>query len=304
MAWGRRRWRVAVLLVATGCMSTGGSGSCDPSAIGEAGGPRRGGVSFVCGGGGAGTTPPAPGALGRGRFYYVCGGVDADTSHPDPDAWCDTAVDRTIVPDVAVAAPFRIAIDQDSSGGPQPAVPALAQSTPQGWALVQAGWLGFIASSGADVIDFFHVRAQPVASLAYQEPGPKVVDGTPTLFAVVPRDGTGATLGGAIACVFSASDPAVLAVTSTGRVASAVGLATGDVTLTASCAGQHVQTSLHVDFPMAPLDASDDDGAQASPSDGAFDATGDGALDGDTDVSVDGEPDGFSNALPGDGGEN
>src|ERR1019366_2004056 len=211
MAWGRRRWRVAVLLVATGCMSTGGSGSCDPSAIGEAG------------------------ALGRGRFYYVCGGVDADTSHPDPDAWCDTAVDRTIVPDVAVAAPFRIAIDQDSSGGPQPAVPALAQSTPQGWALVQAGWLGFIASSGADVIDFFHVRAQPVASLAYQEPGPTVVYGTPTLFAVVP----------------------------------------GDVTLTASCAGQHVQTSLHVDFPMAPLDASDDDGAQASPSEGAFDATGD-----------------------------
>jgi len=276
-----------VLLVATGCLSSGGSGSCDPSTIGEAG------------------------ALGQGRFYYVCGGVDADPSRPDPDAWCDTAGDRTIVPDVAVAAPFRIAIDQDSSGGPQPAVPALAQSTPQGWALVQAGWLGFIAWSGADVIDFFHVRAQPVASLAYQEPGPKAVDGTPTLLAVVPRDGTGATLGGAIACAFSASDPAVLAVTSAGRVASVVGLATGNVTLTASCAGQQVQTSLHVDFPTAPLDAGDDGGADgspaddagASPSDGPFEVTGDGGLDGDADLFVDGEPAGLTNPLRGEGGE-
>ena len=250
-------------------MSSGGSGSCSPVANGV-----------------------TNGGLGQANFTYVCptgGGPLA----PGPDAWCDSTADRSAIPDVAVGAPFRLAVDRDSTGGPQPAVPGLAQSTPQGWALAQEGWLGFVAWSGSDVIDFTHVRAEPVASLAWNDatdaaPASLAVSSSPVLLGVSPEDANGATLGGAIACTFSVSDPSVLAVTGTGRVASVLALASGDATLTAACGGVEARTSIHVggstsapeaaaDDASAPDDAADDTSAPEAAADDAsdLDAAGD-----------------------------
>jgi hypothetical protein len=191
-------------------------------------------------------TEGTSGGIGQAHFSYVCPTPGAAAA--DPDAWCATSTDSAAIPDVAIGAPFRLAVDVDSSGGPQPAVAGLAQSTAQGWSLPQEGWLGFVAWSGADVIDFTHVRAEPVASLAWQAPVPAAigVSASPLVLAVVPRDGNGVTLGGAIACTFTASDPTVLGVTGTGRVASVVGVAAGDAFLTAACGGLDAQTSIHV----------------------------------------------------------
>jgi hypothetical protein len=72
------------------------------------------------------------------------------------------------------------------------------------------------------------------------------VSASPRVLAVVPRDGNGVTLGGALACAFTVSDPTVIGLTGAGRVASVIGLAAGDSFLTAACGGLEVQTSIHV----------------------------------------------------------
>jgi hypothetical protein len=243
---------VGALLAATGCLSSGGSGTC---------------------------SPVTNGGLGQASFTYVCPAGGGPLA-PGPDAWCDSTADRSAIPDVAIGAPFRLAVDQDSTGGPQPAVPSLALSTPQGWALAQEGWLGFVAWSGPDVIDFTHVRAEPVASLVWDyagdaAPGSIAVSATPVLLGVSPEDANGATLGGAIACTFSVSDPSVLAVSGTGRVASIIALAGGDATLTAACGGIEARTSIHVD-------------GSTNAQEAAADATT------DLDIDVDGADDGPS----------
>jgi hypothetical protein len=259
MGWVRRHARVGALLAATGCLSSGGSGAC---------------------------SPVTNGGLGQASFTYVCptgGGPHA----PGPDAWCDSTADRSAIPDVAIGAPFRLAVDRDSTGGPQPAVPGLAQSTPQGWALAQEGWLGFLAWSGPDVIDFTHVRGEPVASLVWDDaedatPTSLAVSSSPVLLSVSPMDANGATLGGALACTFSVSDPSVLAVTGTGRVASVLGLASGDATLTAACGGVEARTSIHVGGSTSVPEAAADDTSDLD-LDGADDADDGPSFDGGDD---------------------
>jgi hypothetical protein len=262
MLGGRRYARFGLLLGAAAC-SSGATGTCNP--VG------------------------ANGSLGRTSFTYTCDENGSNPSSPGLDAWCATSNDRATIPDVAVGAPFRLAVLADSSGGPQPAVAALAQATAQGWSLAQAGWLGFIAWSGPDVIDFTHVRARAVASLAWQSLPPTriVVISEPTVLAVVPLDDSGATLGGALGCTFSVSDASVLSVTGTGRVASIFGRGDGDATVTASCAGRELQATVHVHDPgVAPASNADGGGDDAGPDDGGLDTTGDSGAD----ASRDGPP--------------
>jgi hypothetical protein len=197
------------------------------------------------------------GDFGKRTFTYVCPAVDAvvNPTVPGPDAYCDAHPDGASIPAVAVGAPFRLSFNA-TSVALQPAVAALAETGPQGWSLGQTGWLGFVAWSGSDVVDYTHVRARAVASIAW-ETDPAGLDLAPGASAVtvaaIPKADDGSTLGGALACTFSASDLAVVAVTvNGGRTAQIAAVGPGDSALTASCSGVSITASLHV---AAPADA-------------------------------------------------
>ena len=178
--------------------------------------------------------------LGRGTFSYVCPAADpADPSAPSPDAACGSSTASLAnLPEVAVAAPFSLQYSQSTTGPPRPAVASLATSTAQGWSFTQPGWLGFVAWSGSDVVDFTHVHAEPIASLRLEPAvnAPLSV-GTAVHIAATPLDARGAVLGGAIACTFTASGTGVVSIQSSGRAARVVPLAAGEATLAAACAG-------------------------------------------------------------------
>lgn len=261
--WARRHGRVALLLVASGCVSDpGGSGGCS-------GGPT-----------------PLNGALGQGNFTYVCPpGEATDPPLPSPDAHCAESSDPSIPP-VAVGAPFQLEVNQGMSAAPQPAVASLAQSTPQGWSISQAGWLGFVAWSGSDVLDFTHVAAEPVAALQFDSMapgGPVPVGGALTLGAL-PIAADGSVLGGVIACTFAASDASVVSVTGSGnRFARVTALAAGTATVTASCLGAQAQMTLLVGA---------SDALEAGPGDA------EGAGGGDDDALSDGPADAGETPMP------
>jgi hypothetical protein len=222
------RRRIALLLAASGCVFTS-LGACQPN---------------------------TNSALGQGTFVYVCS--KTDPTQPSDDAWCDSET-ADAIPDVAVGAPFQI---QYGGGAPQPAVAALAQSTGEGWSLVQTGWLGFIVWSGSDVLDYTHIRGRSVASLRLQ-PDVITIDvgGALGAVAAVPLADDGTTLGGAISCTFASSDVDSIAVSSQGRTARLTALAPGrDVVLTASCMGQQAQCQVHTSTAGASADASGEAG--------------------------------------------
>jgi hypothetical protein len=278
-SWTHRHGRVALLLVASGCVSTGNGGGCS-----------------------------AKDGLGQGTFSYVCPDPDpANPSTPSPDAFCASTGLATLgsLPDVAVGAPFSLQFSPASGEAPRPAVASLAVSSPDGWSLAQAGWLGFLAWSGSDVVDFTHVHAQAIASLRL-EPDlttTPVTTGFVADLSVTPLGGDGGVLGGAIACTFSTSDPTVLSVKSlSGRVAGIGALAAGEATIAASCVGAATQITLHVTASAdgsgpAPEDAAEDGDASDDPiaQDGA-DAEGAGSADaGDAGIAsndADAEPGG------------
>jgi hypothetical protein len=222
-SWAHRRGRLALLLFASGCLSSsGGSSGCGDDA-----------------------------ALGQGTFSYACPADPADPAVPNADAFCASGADAGTppLPDIAVGAPFSLRFDQSSGAGPQPAVASLAQSTPQGWSLTQPGWLGFVEWSGGDVVDFTHVHGQAIASIRLEPDltATPLPIGTQTRVTATPMGADGAVLGGQIACTFTASAPEVLAAQSeSGRVAELTALALGDATLTAACTGAQAQVTLHV----------------------------------------------------------
>jgi hypothetical protein len=222
-SWAHRRGRLALLLFASGCLSSsGGSSGCGDDA-----------------------------ALGQGTFAYACPADPADRAVPNADAFCASAADAGTppLPDIAVGAPFSLRFDQGSGAGPQPAVASLAQSTPQGWSLTQSGWLGFVEWSGGDVVDFTHVHGQAIASIRLEPDltAAPLPIGTRIRVAATPLGADGAVLGGQISCTFTASDPEVLAAQSeSGRVAELTALEVGDATLTAACTGAQAQVTLQV----------------------------------------------------------
>jgi hypothetical protein len=245
---GGARRRALLLFVLTGCVSSGGGGSC-----GELG---------------------SNGGLGLGYFGYQCP-ESGDPDTPNPDAYCATAA-STDVPAVAVGAPFQLTFDQASDGPPQPADPSLATQSTLGWSISEAGWLSFIAWSGSDVVDFTHVRANAIASLRWGEDfdgGALRVGSDAEPIGVIPLDADGGVLGGRIACSFAGSDPTLLSVTSTGgRVAEIAGLAPGSAILTASCGGAELAINLTFVPARQVPDAADD---------GTLTEAGDGATDGE-----------------------
>jgi hypothetical protein len=201
----------------------------------------------------------------------VCPAPDsANPLAPSPDAQCGAgATGEGSLPDVAVGASFSLQFNQTATGSPRPAVASLAQSTPEGWSLTQPGWLGFVAWSGSDVVDFTHIRGQAIASLRLE---PDLTTPLPVGFlsdvAATPFGADETILGGAIACTFTSSDPGVVSLRGqSGRVAHIAALAAGDATLTASCMGAQTAVTLHVaPSPDADVDIemSADAGADAS----------------------------------------
>jgi hypothetical protein len=234
--WWARQPAAAALLVASGCLGSSGSGGCSGS---------------------------HNGALGQGEFTYVCPSP-SDPSQPSPDANCGVngSSSSATVPAVAVGASFQLAFNGASSAAPQPAVPSLAKSSPQGWAIMGPGWLGFIEWSGSDVLDFTHVAAEAIAALQFER-APPVSVGDHVAVAVDPLDADGSVLGGRIACAFTSSNANVVSVDSTGtRVAAIVARAAGDATIAASCMGAEAQLILHV---SASSDAPAEDASAGGP---------------------------------------
>jgi hypothetical protein len=261
-SWARRRGRAALLLVASACYSSGGSGSCDPL---------------------------ANGALNQGRFGFACS--SSDPSQPNPDAYCATVTGFAGVSDVAVGAPFRLQFDQENTPGPQPAVPALANAGPMGWSIASPGWLGFVIWSGSDVLDYTHVRARTVASLEWDSSPttwPLAIGGGPATVALSPLADDRTVLGGAIACNFASSDPSVASVTSPGgRVARLTANAPGEATLTASCMGAQIQAPLHVSGPGTTLEDATDDSEAGTQEDAPNGSALDSAAENEGSVAAD-----------------
>jgi hypothetical protein len=267
-SWTHRHGRIAALLAASGCLSSGsGSGGCNPND-----------------------------ALGQGSFSYVCPAPDpADPSTPNPDALCASGALASLggsLPDVAVGAPFSLQFNGSSGQAPQPAVASLAQSAPEGWSLTQPGWLGFVVWSGSDVVDFTHVHAQAIASVRIEPPLPDtpVAVGFVADLAVTPLGADGSVLGGAVACTFSTSDPSVLSATGrSGRVVTVTALAAGEATVAASCMGAVAQTSVQVSGSPDGLDANDADADAGADLDAD---AGAGADDADASADADAQPEG------------
>jgi hypothetical protein len=190
---------------------------------------------------------------GKGAFSYVCPApVAADPLAPSLDAACGPHGDSLAsIPEVAVSAPFSLQYSEPTTGAPRPAVASRAMSTSQGWSLIQPGWLGFIAWSGSDVVDFTHVHAETVATLRLEPDvtAPLSV-GTTIHVAATPLDAAGAVLGGAIPCTFVSLNPAVVSVAGAGRVARAFAKAAGEATLSAACLGTGAQVTVQVAGPQ------------------------------------------------------
>jgi hypothetical protein len=123
----------------------------------------------------------------------------------------------------------------------------LATSSEKGWATTQAGWLGFIAWSGSDVVDFTHVHAEPIASVRL-DPAIKtpLVMGSVAHVAATPLDASGTVLGGALPCTFTQSNPAAVLLASSGRVARLVARASGQTTVSVECMGMRAQVDIQV----------------------------------------------------------
>jgi hypothetical protein len=263
--WIRRNARAAWFFGTTGCMSIGSVDTCTP-------------------------TPSGNGVLGQAQFAYACDSDGAgDTDRQTLDAWCATMADGTI-PEVAVGAPIRLTVQDEDDPEPRPAVASLAPSSGTGYALAQPGWLGFLAYSGSDVVDFTHVHAQRVAAIAWQEPPPTASDvgDAPFMLSAVPHSADGTTLAGELPCTFTTSNANVLAVTNTGRIGTVTAIAVGDATITASCASQTVTTTLHV--AAAAPEAGDDGGDDSEAGDDGDGGDADATIDvgvGDADASAD-----------------
>jgi hypothetical protein len=182
------------------------------------------------------------GELGQGTFAYEC--PNAEPGGPNPDAYCDANPGAQAIPDVATGAGFRLSFSQAASV--QPAVSSLASAGPQGWAIQDAGWLGFVAWSGQVAADYTHVHALAVGALAWQsDPAMEALAvGAPVTVAVVPRAEDGSTLGGVLACSFASSDPAVSVASGGGRSARLTATAAGTATITAACAGLSLSASV------------------------------------------------------------
>ena len=211
----------------------------------------------------------APGS-GAG-FRYVCptngadgGALSGGDAGPfsigegsDPACVMAAGVGSSLRP-VAVGEPFRLEYADYAqllvdAAAPivEPAVPRLAQVTPQGWTLPEAGYLGFIAWQGAQAVDFTHIQARTVVGLGlvadsigsivaspWQDAQVKTVAGVagvPMKVAAFPVSDDGTALAGAVACTFVSSDSALLAVDAAGIVAEVTPLAAGNATLTATC---------------------------------------------------------------------
>jgi hypothetical protein len=190
---------------------------------------------------------------GKGAFSYVCPAPDpADPAAPSLDAACGPdGASLASLPEVAVSAPFSLRYSETTTGPPRPAVASRATSTSQGWSLIQPGWLGFIAWSGSDVVDFTHVHAEAIATLRLEPDLTAPLSmGTAIDVAATPLDAAGAVLGGEIPCTFVSSNPAVLSVAGTGRVARAVAQVTGEATLSAECLGIGAQVTVPVVGPQ------------------------------------------------------
>jgi hypothetical protein len=178
-------------------------------------------------------------------------------------------------------------------------------SSPDGWSVTQAGWLGFLAWSGSDVVDFTHVHAQAIASLRL-EPD---LTATPVAtrftadLSVTPLEGDGGVLGGAITCTFATSDPKVLAVTSlSGRVAHVVALSAGQATIAAACMGAATQITVQVSG-SADAAAPEDAARDGEASDDQSAEVGVGAdLDGGAEASDGGDAVADADAEAGGGG--
>lgn len=225
-------------------------------------GSAAGALACSLTGGGGGDN----GGLGKGTFAYVCPSAVAGV--PRLDAFCDAHPGGDGIPDVAIGAPFGLLYDVPSVAL-RPAVAALVESGPEGWALNQSGWVGFVAWAGSDVADYTHVRARAIAKLAWaMDPASSPLDAgdaTPVTVAVIGEADDGTILGGAIGCTFSASDETVIAVTADGgRTAQIEALAEGEATLTATCSGVSIASVLQV----GEGDVAVDDGGDASGNEG------------------------------------
>ena len=278
-SWTHRHGHVALLLVGSGCLSTGGGGGC----LHEEG-------------------------LGQGTFSYACPGPDTvNPATPSPDAFCASTALASLgsIPDVAVGAPFSLQFSPSSGEAPRPAVSSLAVSTPDGWSLTQPGWLGFLAWSGSDVVDFTHVHAQAITSLRI-EPDLTTTPVT-TAFAadlsVTPLGADGGVLGGAIRCTFTTSDPRVLSVKSlSGRVARVEALATGQATIAAACLGAATQITLQVSGSADATAVEDTAGGGDASEDQSVDQIADADLDAGAEASETGNDGPEADAGPGGGG--
>jgi hypothetical protein len=184
---------------------------------------------------------------------------------------------------VAVGAPFGLQLRELGADGgttgtliAEPAVSTVAEVTSRGWVMPEPGYLDFLASSDAGVVDSTHVVAWPLVSLSWlwQDPGGQLqglwkvdASGAPVIHAMVGTeldvvmlpegpDGTGG-LGGSIECTFTASDPSRLAIQSDGLVGIMSPLAAGEVPVTATCAGVTSRATVTI----AGVDAGDGDDA-------------------------------------------
>jgi hypothetical protein len=320
----RRPWRRAALLTATlaGCWSaTGGdegaqAGSCDLPPLGLNFGPSSA-FTFQCpagpndealdlgsdAGSGAADASAAEGAFLR-SFITAAGDrsnlgclLPFFTSYSN--AW-----------HVAVGAPFGLQLQEPHDGGTittliaEPVVPSIAEATARGWVMPAPGYLGFVASTDAGVVDSTDVVASPLTSLNYisqsvggpvqglwiddasPPPAIEATVGDEVDIVVVPEGAEGA-LAGSIECTFASSDPSRLAIQGDGLVGIASPLGAGEVTMTATCAGVAVQATVMI----AGTGDAGDDASDAA----AGDASDDGGADGDA-------ADARDTPGPGDGG--
>lgn len=293
----RRPWRRAALLAVTlaGCWSTTGgnqdsqSGSCDLPPLGLSLGGPSSDFAFQCPSGPEDTLALGPDA------------GDSSDGSPTSDllflrTLIASAGDRSnlgcVLPflttysnawNVAVGAPFGLQLRElGAEGGTtgtliaQPAVSTVAEVTSRGWIMPAPGYLDFLASSDAGVVDSAHVVARPLTSLnwLWQDPGGQLqglwsvdASGAPVIHATVGTeldvvmlpegpDGTGG-LGGSIECTFTVSDPSRLAIQPDGLVGIVSPLAAGEVSVTATCASVTSRATVAI----AGIDAGDGDDA-------------------------------------------
>jgi hypothetical protein len=243
------------------------------------------------------------GALGNVLFTYDCSNAGPT---PSDDAWCDTDPDRSVMPVLAVGAGFTIASDSESPAAP--AVTDLVETGQAGtqWRLVQPGWLGILAMSGATVVDYTHIRGLNLGTIAlslvssdrsslsdstFSTQGPGAIGSV----VVTPLADNGALLAGAIPCAFGSSSSAV-AVDGTGRVGSLTTSMSGDATITAICLGRQAQVQVHVSIATPPVRGADTGTMTDVANDNGLDDVTDVAKEGANDVTTNAPKDASSDA--------